>query len=179
MRRVQATHRRCSSAFETCQLEPFAYPGKAQNLPEHKAGRLLAHLRIPVSKRPANGDAKAHSSHPERSRCISSWTFRMSSRYTPISCRRTFDCTGGGSARFRVFRSSKVLERRQRILAGKYILAACLIRLYLRNNPSKVLYFGWPETLRRRDTSGTNESSTFKNRNASCTVLMGAPLRSS
>ena len=70
--RAQATHRRCSSAFETCQLRPFAYPGKAQNLPEHKARPLLAHLRVPVSKRPANGDAKAHSSHPERSRCIRS-----------------------------------------------------------------------------------------------------------
>ena len=81
--------------------------------------------------------------------------------------------------RFRVFRSSKALERRQRILAGKYILAACLIRLCLLNNPSKVLYFGSSETLRRRDTSGTNESSTFKNRNASCTVPMGASPRSS
>src|SRR5829696_2642804 len=103
MRRVQATHRRCSSAFETCQPKSFAYPGKAHNLPEHKAGRLLAHLRIPVSKRPANGEAKAHSSHPERSRCINSWTFRMSSRYTLSSRQRNSDRTGGGSTRFRVF----------------------------------------------------------------------------
>ena len=103
----------------------------------------------------------------------------MSSRYTLISCWRISDRNGGGSTRFRDFRSSKAFERRQRILAGKYILAACLIRLCLLNNPSKVLYFAWPETLRQRDTSGTNESSTFKNRNASCTVLMGASLRSS
>ena len=126
---AQSTHRRCSSASETCQLKPFAYPAKAQYLPEHKARSLLAHLRIPVSKRLANVDAEAHSSHPERSRCIRSWSFRMSSRYTLISCWRTSDCNGGGWTRFRVLRSSKALERRQRILAGKYILAACLIRL--------------------------------------------------
>src|SRR5919107_4176896 len=107
---AQSTHRRCSSAFETCQLTPCAYSGKAQILPEYEAGPFTGPLSVPVSKPPADGVAKVHSSHPERSRCMSSWTFRMSSRYALISCRRTSDCTGGGWVRFRVLRSSKALE---------------------------------------------------------------------
>jgi hypothetical protein len=120
----------------------FRVPGQGAKPARAQSRPLLAHLRMPVSKRPANGDAKAHSSHPERSRCISSWTCRMSSRYTPISCRRTFDCTGGGSARFRVFRSSKVLERRHRNLAGKYILRTSLIGLGFLKSLSTVLCLG-------------------------------------
>jgi hypothetical protein len=76
---AQSTHRRCSPAFETCQLKPFAYPGKAQILPEHEAWSFTGPLSVPASKRPADGVAKVHSSHPERSRCMSTWTFRMSS----------------------------------------------------------------------------------------------------
>src|SRR5215211_9028804 len=81
----------------------FRVPRQGAKPARAQSGPLLAHLRITVSKRPANGDAKAHSSHPERSRCISSWTFRMSSRYTLSSRRRNSDRTGGGSTRFRVF----------------------------------------------------------------------------
>jgi hypothetical protein len=50
----------------------FRVPRQGAKPARAQSGPLLAHLRIPVSKRPANGDAKAHSSHPEMSRWISS-----------------------------------------------------------------------------------------------------------
>jgi hypothetical protein len=120
----------------------FRVPRQGAKPARAQSGPLLAHLRILVSKRPANGDAKAHSSHPERSRCISSWTFRISSRYTPISRRRTSGCTAGGATRFLVLRSSKALERRHRNLAGKYILRTSLIGLGFLKSLSTVLCLG-------------------------------------
>src|SRR3712207_8438225 len=45
------------------------------------------------------------------------------------------------------------------------LIALCLLR-----NLSTVSYLGRPDTLRRRETSGTNESSTPRNRKASRSI---------
>src|SRR3712207_9120608 len=96
---------------------------------------------------------ETHASHPERSRCRSPSSLRMSCRYTSISWRRTSGCTDGGSTRFLALSSSKALERLHRNLPGRYSLSISLIALGLLRNLSTVSYLGWPDTLRRRETS--------------------------